>query len=304
VLPASLAALGATAAGPAMATGPWTLAAACLLVGACSGAADAAVNAAASAAEASGGRALSLGHGMFSSCAVAAGLGTAGLLRATTSTAPLLAAGAAVVGAGATALALPTARLVRTPAPAAGARARQPKTLLLLGGLGALAYLVENAWQSWAAVHLSDTLGAAPSLAVAGPVVFAASAALGRFAGHPLQNRLTPAALVAGGGVLASAGSAVVALAGTVPLALAGLAVAGLGASVCAPTLIGLAGRAAPDRAGAATGTVITLSYLGFVVGPAAVGGVAALTGLRTALAAVAGTALLVAAGARALPRR
>jgi MFS family permease len=89
----------------------------------------------------------------------------------------------------------------------------------------------------------------------------------------------------------------------SVPVALAGLALAGAGTSVCAPTLIGLAGRAVPDRAGAATGTVITLSYLGFVLGPAAVGGVAALTGLRTALAGVAAVALLGAAGARALPR-
>ncbi|MDT4933108.1 MAG: hypothetical protein QOK11_1000, partial [Pseudonocardiales bacterium] len=74
------------------------------------------------------------------------------------------------------------------------------------------------------------------------------------------------------------------------------IAVAGLGTSVCAPTLIAIAGLPRYGRQGAATSTVITVAYLGFAVGPAAIGLVAGATSLRTALVAVA-----VIAGALAL---
>jgi MFS family permease len=65
-----------------------------------------------------------------------------------------------------------------------------------------------------------------------------------------------------------------------------------LGTSVCAPTIISLAGAAAPPALrGAAVSTVTTLAYLGFLVGPAAVGGVASATDLETSLTVVAGLA-------------
>lgn len=69
---------------------------------------------------------------------------------------------------------------------------------------------------------------------------------------------------------------------------------------MCAPTLIGLAGRADPDVRGAATGTVITIAYLGFVLGPAAVGLVAGATTLPIALT---GVALVAAALLAASPQ-
>jgi MFS family permease len=173
--------------------------------------------------------------------------------------------------------------------------------LLLLGALGAVAYLIENAWQSWASIQLHGTLGASSPLAAAGPAVFAGCAAAGRFVGHLLQRRLTPPALFAAGAGLAAVGSALAALAASVAEAFVGIALAGLGTSVCAPTLISSAGRLAPRAPGAATGTVISLSYVGFVFGPAAVGLLAQVTTLRMALAAVAAAAVGLALAGRAL---
>jgi hypothetical protein len=54
--------------------------------------------------------------------------------------------------------------------------------LLVAGALGALAFAVENAHQSWSAVYLADTLHAEPMLVGAGPAVFAGFVALTRFA--------------------------------------------------------------------------------------------------------------------------
>jgi hypothetical protein len=78
---------------------------------------------------------------------------------------------------------------------------------------------------------------------------------------------------------------------------LAGIAAAGLGTSVCAPTLISRAGRSVPgsERGNAVSG-VTTLAYLGFLAGPAAVGLVAGAASLTVALVGVAAVAALLAA--------
>ena len=56
------------------------------------------------------------------------------------------------------------------------------------------------------------------------------------------------------------------------------------------------------ERRGSAVSVVTTVAYLGFLLGPAAVGVAADATTLRAALAGVAGVALLLAALARSTP--
>jgi MFS family permease len=71
---------------------------------------------------------------------------------------------------------------------------------------------------------------------------------------------------------------------------------AGAGISICAPVLFSIAGRGADEALrGAAVSVVTTIAYLGFLVGPAAVGLLASATALRTSLAAVAGVAVVLA---------
>jgi MFS family permease len=199
---------------------------------------------------------------------------------------------------------LPAAPAAAPPA-AAGLRAllHVPRRLALLGALTALAFFIENAWQSWSAVHLEIDLDAAPSVAALGPALFAASAVAGRLAGHRLASRVGGTALVAGGALLAAVGTLGAAIAPTTAPAVAGIAVAGLGTSVCAPTLISLAGRGAgPGERAAAVSIVTTIAYVGFLVGPAAVGLVADALGLRAALGAISGLAVVLALAARAAP--
>ncbi|MFJ4689096.1 hypothetical protein [Streptomyces sp. NPDC088789] len=114
-------------------------------------------------------------------------------------------------------------------------------------------------------------------------------------AGKPERDVLMGGALVGGalvGGALV--GEALVGATGTLPAALApnaaltptGLVIAGLGTSVCAPTILSLAGASADRRSRAsAVSVVTTLGYCGFLVGPAAVGLAVTATSLRTSLA-------------------
>jgi MFS family permease len=174
----------------------------------------------------------------------------------------------------------------------------------VLGVLLALAFLVESAWQTWSAVHLERDLRASAGLASVGPAVFGASAGIGRVLVHRWAVPGREAGLVALGAVVAAGASVAAALAPDTALVIVAIAFAGLGTAAGAPLLLSLAGRSVSvHQAGAAVGTVTTLGYLGFVVAPAAVGGLAGATTLPVALAAVAVVALALAGGTAAWAR-
>jgi len=180
-----------------------------------------------------------------------------------------------------------------------------PRLLLVLGALCALAFFVENAWQSWGAVHLESDLGASPALGALAPALFAGAAALSRLSGHALAGRVSELTLLRGGAVLGAAGTLLGALAPAAGLALVGVVAAGAGISICAPVLFSIAGRGADEAVrGAAVSVVTTIAYLGFLVGPAAVGLLASATTLETSLAAVAAVSLALAALAGLATRR
>jgi hypothetical protein len=295
-LPAALAAFGAAAVLPGLATSTAGLCAALLVLGATSGAVDVAINAEGVRSDAATGQpVLSLAHGTFSACVVGGSL-AAGALRAADAGPELVLALVGVV------VATTAAALLRAP-PAAGPRlpARAslrhlPRVLVILGGLCALAFFVENAWQSWGAVHLESDLDASPALGALAPALFAGAAALSRIGGHALAGRVSELTLLRGGATLGAAGTLLGALAPVAALALVGVVMAGAGISICAPVLFSIAGRGADEAVrGAAVSIVTTIAYLGFLVGPAAVGLLASATALRTSLAAVAGVAMVLA---------
>jgi predicted MFS family arabinose efflux permease len=291
---------------PAVASSPLALAAALLVVGALSGVVDVAINAEAAHAEAEGRPAMNLAHAFFSASVVGASI-LVGVLR-TLGASALTVLGTAAAILLVVGVAITRIRVTRVAAPAQRERLpllRIPRPLLVLGALAAIAYFVENAWQSWSAIYLESSLGAAAGIAALGPALFGASAAAGRLGGHALAERVSDRGLLAAGASIGAAGTLLAALADSVPVALAGIAIAGLGLSVCAPTLLGLAGRlVAPHQRGGAVSAVTTLAYTGFLIGPAAVGLVAGATSLSAVLAGVAGIAALLAALARFAPTR
>src|SRR5213078_2611110 len=61
--------------------------------------------------------------------------------------------------------------------------------LLVIGALGALAFAMENAHQSWSALYLRDVVGAGAAVAAAGPAVFAGVVAVSRFLTGSLARR-------------------------------------------------------------------------------------------------------------------
>ncbi|WP_199521356.1 MFS transporter [Jiangella anatolica] len=272
------------------------------LLGAVSGAADVANNAAAASAEQASGRpVIARAHGVFSAAVVVASL-AGGALRGAGApvVVPFVLAAAAGGVAGLITLAASTA-WTRGPGsvtatPAWGDRRPLPLLPLLVAGtLVALAFAVENAHQSWSAVYLGDVLSAGPPLAAAGPAVFAGAVALTRFATAGLTGRHALVVLVAGA-LTAAAGTAIVAAAGHVAVAVTGLGLAAAGTAVLQPTVFGLVARRVDEAdRGRATGVVTTVAYLGFLAGPVYVGQWAGAVGLPGAMLAVAAVAVVLA---------
>jgi MFS family permease len=296
--PVAVCLFGLAAILPALAGSPGELYISLLVLGAASGAMDVAINADAVREEVRTGRSLlNLAHAAFSASVVAASLATGAFRWAGAGPETIFGLAGALVVLAALAIWPRGAREEQPPRGDARPKLfqRVPGWVFVLGLLGATAYWIENAWQSWGAVHLERTLDASPAASALGPALFASAMAAGRVAVHRFARHGAERTVLVAGAAVAGAGSGLAAVAGSVPVALAGILLAGAGCAVCAPTILSLAGRAAGSRQRATTvGSVTTLMYLGFLVGPAAVGGLAELATLRASLAAVAGLAVLL----------
>ncbi|QYJ15257.1 Inner membrane protein YbjJ [Rubrobacter xylanophilus DSM 9941] len=187
-------------------------------------------------------------------------------------------------------LALVPASLAMLPASSDAGSGRGPAfrwPTRALAGLGVVAFCVllgEGAMADWSAVYLDDTLGTGPGLAAAGYAAFSVAMTAGRLAGDHLNRRFGPAAVVRSGGALAAVGLGLSLTAANPLAALAGFACAGLGFSAVFPATLSAAGHSPDMPPGSAIAAVSTAGYLGFLVGPPAIGFLAELAGLGGAL--------------------
>ncbi|MFJ6674839.1 MFS transporter [Actinosynnema sp. NPDC091369] len=180
---------------------------------------------------------------------------------------------------------------------------RRDRRLVLLGSLVLCSLLCEGAVYDWSAVYLRDEVGGSPAVAALGFAAFSLSMACCRLVADRFVDRVGRVRYVRAAGVLAAAGLGLAVLgpgvvAGVVGFGLVGLALAGV-----VPTLFSAAADGHDNPAGAIA-VVSTIGYLGFLAGPAAIGGIAAASSLRLAVAALVVLALAVSAGAGALRGR
>ena len=293
---------GLSLPGLALAPGPIGLGLALFLLGASSGALDVSMNAQGVAVEKHHWRPImSSLHGMFSLGAMA-GAGTTGLLAAAgIGLLPHLLA----VGGLSVAIGLPACRPM-LPAAAEGGAAgpgfARPSLALLLPGIAALSGLLsEGAMGDWSAVYLKASLGAGTTLAAAAFAAFSLAMAGGRFLGDALVARLSGDRVVRAGGALAACGLGLTLVIGHAGTAVLGFALVGAGLSCVFPVVLSAAARTAGVAPSAAIAAVCTLGYLGFLIGPPAIGGLAELIGLPGALGLVVLLCALIAAiGSRA----
>ncbi|MGI5128303.1 hypothetical protein ACQEVB_15940 [Pseudonocardia sp. CA-107938] len=296
-LPATALALAATGAAPTLPV----LVVAATLLGASTGLLNVLLNLRAGALERALARPVMAAlHGTWGIGAVAGGLATVGALGAGVP-APVFVLGAATV-VGAVGAALPDGPIAAPPITAVPPRAG---LVVVLGLLGAAAFVAEGAAIDWAGVHAARVLGAAPALAAVASTVFFAAMTVLRLSGAAVRTRLGAARTLRLGGLTAAAGHGIVLLAGLPPdlplrlgVAALGWVLAGAGLALVWPTVAGAVGAA--SRSAGHLAAVTTISYAGGLLGPAAMGIVAGRAGLAAALLLPTALALLLAAAAPA----
>ena len=196
---------------------------------------------------------------------------------------------------------------VRTGPAREARRGRLAWTVVALGVIGFCSFLGEGAAADWSGVYLQEDAGSSAGLAAFAFTAFAAGMVLSRFCGDRLSARFGPVAVVRAGGLVAGLGLVVGLAIVEAPAVLIAFALLGLGLAPIVPVVFSAAGNV--GRGAQALGWVVTMSYVGAVLGPAAIGGVAHGAGLRWALVIPAALALLAAAlagfaGPRPVPIR
>jgi MFS family permease len=167
-------------------------------------------------------------------------------------------------------------------------------TVIALGVIGFCSFLGEGAAADWSGVYLHEDAGSSAGLAAFAFTAFAVGMVASRFCADRLSARFGPVSVVRIGGVLAGVslilGLAIV----EVPAVLVAFALLGLGLAPIVPVVFSAAGNVGSGAR--ALGWVVTMSYVGSVLGPAAIGAVAHGIGLRWGLVIPAALALLAAA--------
>jgi MFS family permease len=168
--------------------------------------------------------------------------------------------------------------------------------LLPLAVIALAVLLAEGAVADWSAVHLRQELGAAPGTAGLAFTAFSLTMVAGRLLGDRVVAAWGRVRTVRLSALVATAGGLVVVLAPWVPAVVVGYAAMGVGLACMVP-LVFVAAAGDEADAGPALAAVSTPGYVGFLLGPPVIGGLAELLGLGTALALLplllAGVALL-----------
>lgn len=281
--------------------------------GAGNGIFDTAMNAQAVTFERQSGQSvLSAMHGMFSVGGIAgAVLGSASAVAAWPAWGPFLVAALVsllVVGWGSARL-LPDqiTRATATDRPVSTSTASNTSKTSSLRTIGVLAFcglLIEGAMYDWTTVYLRDVVQATAAWASAGYGAFCGGMTLGRFTGDRARARWGDVPLLRASSALAVAGLVLALWHPGHVLAALGFGLIGLGCANLVPVLFAAGARASPEAPAAGIATVSRLAYVGFLIGPVAVGLVAEHAGLSAGLALVGLSALWIASQAGRVLRR
>jgi MFS family permease len=183
---------------------------------------------------------------------------------------------------------------------------RRPKLSWSLAALCAIAFgcfLAEGAVNNWSAIYLHSSLKAGAGLAAVAYTAFSCAMAIGRLVGDHMAERFGPVRLVRISAVTATIGMAAALAAGQVLTAMIGFVLFGLGMSFVVPLVFTASSQL--ERPGPSLATVNSFGYLGLLIGPALIGGIADAIGLPTALGVIVLVSALTATLASAVaPRR
>jgi fucose permease len=155
--------------------------------------------------------------------------------------------------------------------------------LLPLALIALVVLLAEGAVADWSAVYLREERGAEAGTAGLAFTAFSLTMVVGRLAGDRIVAAWGRARAVRVSALIALAGGLVVVLVPSVVAVIAGFAALGIGLA-CVVPLVFVAAAGDDPEPGPALAAVSTPGYVGFLLGPPVIGGLAELIGLGAAL--------------------
>ncbi len=172
------------------------------------------------------------------------------------------------------------ARVSSVQPPAAGQRV--PAFAVLLGAMAFSIGLTEGTAVDWSSVHVTDVARVDPSTGALGLVAVSSFMILVRLLGDRAVASFGRVNVVRFGGMVAAGGYVVTLVGQLLPILLIGWALVGLGVGMIAPQVYAVAGHAGGGRMLA---IVVTFGYGAFLIGPAIVGTLIRVVGIRHAMA-------------------
>ncbi len=166
-------------------------------------------------------------------------------------------------------------------------------------------FVGENATEAWSALHIERTLGGAPGEGSFGPFTLGLTMAFGRFSGQFVADRLGEPRLIFWSALLGMVGALIIAVAPTQAVVLTGVGILGLGMAVIVPSVNSILGKLVrEEQRSHALSRAWMAGMLGFFLGPAMMGGLAEMFGLRVSFAAVALVVATIIPAVMALARK
>jgi MFS family permease len=156
--------------------------------------------------------------------------------------------------------------------------------LLPLALIALVVLLAEGAVADWSAVYLREERGAAAGTAGLAFTAFSLTMVAGRLAGDRIVAAWGRPRAVRVSALIALTGGLVVVLVPSVAAAIVGFAALGIGLA-CVVPLVFVAAAGNDPEPGPALAAVSTPGYVGFLLGPPVIGGLAEVVGLGAALA-------------------
>lgn len=264
---------------------------------------DVAINAEGTSLETLSGRAVMSGfHGMFSLGSMFGAVAAAVMIRAgVPDRLQLIGVGVLV----ASSIVISSRRMldVHPGDPAAGVHFAWPTGALgVIGLLICSGMLAEGVMYNWSVLYVKQELGTPQDRAALAYVAFAGATAITRFGGDALRARLSERTMLLAGPALAAGAMGLVLFVARPWMAFVGFALVGTGLATIVPILYNAATRVPGVSRAAAIASVSSIGYLGFLIGPPIVGGLAHATSLTLAMATLVVACLVLAVGSRSVP--
>jgi fucose permease len=152
-------------------------------------------------------------------------------------------------------------------------------TIYLIGLMALFCMIPEGAVLDWAAIYLSQELGADLSTAGFAFAGFSGTMAAVRFLGDGVRNRFGAVATMRVSALIAASGMLVGGMAPGPWVAIAAFAVCGLGIANMVPIAFSAGGNQKGMSSGAGMAVVTTMGYSGILMAPSAIGFIAEQTG-------------------------